>query len=178
MLDRVLSRKAFLSGLLAIASPFLIGQQTGITNSTTLGINADFAGTRTDYVPRPPRVDEKRQQVEYAPANNLPVAIRAHLFNFGRVKKYCAAHPDEDWRLSRADGRVLSKGHCPSDLEKGFEAASIFRSRHKDFVAGESNAQVMTNYFESHQLNPREEKSYEVAYKELKKAGRLDLYAR
>ncbi len=106
-------------------------------------MNADFTSTRIDYVARP-RVDEQRQQNANAPGNDLPAAMHAHLVHFKSVKNYCAAHPDQDWRIMRADGQVLSTGHCPSDLEKGFEAATIFRSHHKDFIAGESNAQIMT----------------------------------
>jgi hypothetical protein len=178
MLDRVLSRKALPLGVLAIASPFLFAQQTAITNLTTSGINADFTSTRIDYDGQPQRVHEQGQQNRNALRNPVPVARQAELLSFKSVKKFCAVHPDEDWRYIRADGQVLSTGHCLSDLDKGFEAATIFRSHHKDFIAGESNAQLMTDYLESRRLDPREEKSYEIAYKDLKKAGKLDLYSR
>ncbi len=35
----------------------------------------------------------------------------------------------------------------------------------------------MTGYIDIHKLDPREKKSYERAYKDLKKAGQLDLYS-
>lgn len=178
MLDRVLSRKAFALSVLAIASPVLFAQQAAITNFTTSGINADFTSTRIDYVVQPQHVHEQGQQNRNSLRSPVPVAKQAQLFTFKSVKKFCALHPDEDWRYVRADGQVLSTGHCLSDLDKGFEAATNFRSHHRDFIAGESNAQLMTDYLESHRLDPREEKSYEIAYKDLKKAGMLDLSAR
>ena len=178
MLDRVLSRKAFALSVLALASPVLFAQQTAITNFATSGINADFTSTRIGYVVRPQRADEQREQNENARGNGVPVVLRAHLFSFNSVRKFCATHPDEAWRFIRADGQILSAGRCLSDLDKGFEAATLFRSHHKDFIAGESNAGLMTDYLESHRLDPREEKSYEIAYKDLKRAGMLYLYAR
>ena len=177
MLDRVLSRKVLTLGFLAVASPFLFAQQTGVTNFATTGISADFASASVGYAARPQPAGDQRQE-ENAQGKELPAVIQAHLFNSRNVKKYCASHPDEDWRLRRADGHLVSTGHCPSDVERGFEAASIFRAHHRDFVAGENNAQQMMSYFEAHQLDPREERSYETAYRDLKKAGKLDLYAR
>jgi hypothetical protein len=178
LLDGVLSRKAFALGILAIASPFLFAQQAAITNFTTSGINADFTSTRIDYIVQPQRVQEQGKQNRNSLRSPVPVAKQAQLFSFKSVKKFCAAHPDEDCRYVSEDGQVLSAGHCLSDLDKGFAAATLFRSHHKDFIAGESNAQLMTDYLESHRLDARQEKSYEIAYKDLKKAGMLDLNAR
>jgi hypothetical protein len=51
-----------------------------------------------------------------------------------------------------------------------------FMARQRDYIAEPSNSKLIVAYLEDKQLDPREEKSYERAYKDLKREGRLDLY--
>jgi hypothetical protein len=70
----------------------------------------------------------------------------------------------------------VSSGTCPTDEQKGVVAANEFMAHHKEFIREPANSQVMVAYLEAHKLDPREEKSYERAYKDLKKSGQLELY--
>jgi hypothetical protein len=163
---------------LLLAGPSILAQQTTNTNCTTIGNNINCTSNTTDNAAQQQRAYETGQQVGNALGSGLAMAMQAHSFNKG-VRNYCAAHPGNDWHYySRVDGHVLSSGHCPSDEEKGVAAANEFMSHHKDFIPGQANSQVIVAYLESHKLDPREEKSYERAYKDLKKTGKLDLYAK
>lgn len=73
---------------------------------------------------------------------------------------------------------MIASGHCPSDEDKDVAAAKQFMAHHKDFKPCNANSKVMVAYIETHSFNPREQKSYERAYKALKKAGQLELYAK
>jgi len=103
--------------------------------------------------------------------------MQAHSLN-KKLKKYCETHPNQSWTYRAADGHVLSSGNCPPPEDKSATAANAFIAKHKDFIVGDkSNADVMIAYIETHNLNPDEEKSYETAYKDLKKEHQLHLYA-
>ena len=56
--------------------------------------------------------------------------------------------------------------------------ANEFIAHHKDFIRSAANANVVVTFLEMNKLDPRERRSYEKAYRELKKAGKLELYAR
>ena len=104
--------------------------------------------------------------------------MQAHSFSKS-VAKYCAAHPGEEWSYRRdTDGSTISSGHCPSMAEKASITASIFMSRHKDFIACPENSKVMTEWLEARNLNPLDESSFERAYKDLGKSGQLRLYSK
>jgi hypothetical protein len=177
-LQRAFSRAAFALATMVLACPFLISQQTTNTNCSTFGNNTNCTSTTTDYGAQQQRAYEQGQQFGNALGKGLSAAMQAHAYSSG-LKKFCAAHPGQEWHYySRADGHVLSSGHCPSDEDIAVEAANKFRARHKEFISEQSNAQFMTDYLESHRLDPRNEKSYETAYKDLKKAGKLELYSK
>jgi hypothetical protein len=57
-------------------------------------------------------------------------------------------------------------------------AVNEFMSSRKDFIPSRANSQIMIAYIKVFKLDPREKKSYERAYKDLKRDGQLDLYAR
>jgi hypothetical protein len=57
-------------------------------------------------------------------------------------------------------------------------AAGAFMARRKEFKNEPANSDAMRAYLQTNKLDPKEEKSYERAYKDLKKAGRLELYAK
>jgi hypothetical protein len=154
------------------------GQQTTTTDCTLNSNTAHCTSDSTNYAAQQQRAYEQGQQAGQALGQGIGVAMQAHAFD-KNLRKYCAAHPGENWNYySRVDGHVMSSGHCPSDDEKGVAAANDFMSRHKDFKPGETNSQVMTKYLETHNLDPREERSFERAYKDLKNTGQLDLYAK
>lgn len=161
-------------------------QQTTSTNTncTLYGntANCNSTSTTTDngaqQAERNREAYETGQKVGAALGQGIAGAMQAHAFSKG-LRKYCNAHPGQEWAYySRADGHKISSGYCPSDEDKGIAAANEFVSRHGDFMRTPSNSQAMTAYLEDHRLDPREEKSYERAYKDLKKSGRLELYAK
>lgn len=131
-----------------------------------------------DVRPSQQQAYEAGQRFGNALGTGIAAGMQAHAFSKG-LEKYCAAHPGEEWHYrSRADGRTISSGHCPSDEDKAVEAANTFMSRHHEYVPGPVNSEVMVAYIDTNKLDPREEKSYERAYKGLKAAGKLQLYAK
>jgi hypothetical protein len=121
---------------------------------------------------------EAGQQVGNALGSGLAVAMQAHS-QTKWVKHFCAGHPGEGWHFTRtSDGRVVLTGTCPTDEQNSVVAANEFMARHKEFKREPANSQAMVAYLETHKLDPREEKFYEHAYKDLKKAGQLDLYTK
>jgi len=171
-------RLALICSSFALFSPLAFSQQTTNTNCTTVGADTNCTSTTTDYGAQQQRAYEQGQKVGDALGRGISSAMQTHSFNKG-LKKYCDAHPGQEWHYtSRSDGHLISTGHCPSDTEKALEAVYIFMSKHKDFMPGDENATEITTYIESNRLDPREEKSYESAYKALKKEGKLKLYSR
>lgn len=67
--------------------------------------------------------------------------------------------------------------HC-SDDNKVVAAANEFVAHHRDFMPSPDNAHVVAMYIEANKLDPRDGKSYEKAYKDLKKEGQLELYSK
>ena len=160
------------------AARSLPGQSTTNTNCTMYGNTANCTSTTTDQGAQQQRAYEQGREAGQAIGQGLAVAMQRHRFGKG-LRKYCAAHPGEDWHYrSASDGRVISSGHCPSDEDRVLAVANEFAARHKDFKRDPENAKAMTTYIEAHNLDPREGKSYEQAYKYLKDAGQLDLYAK
>jgi hypothetical protein len=173
-----LNRLVVLLSLVAFATPAVVSQtSTTNTNCTTVGANTDCTSTTTNNSTQQQQAYEAGQQIGSALGTGIARAMQAHAFNKG-LKKYCDAHPGQDWHYySRADGHTISSGHCPSFDDKAVATANSFMARHKDYIPGDANSKVMVAYLEEQKLDPREEKSYERAYKELKKSGKLQLYA-
>jgi hypothetical protein len=69
-------------------------------------------------------------------------------------------------------------GHCSSDDDKATASLNDFAAHHKDFMRSPDNVRTVAAYIEANKLDPRERKSYEKAYKDLKKEGQLELYAK
>lgn len=160
------------------------GQTTNTTTNCTLsGNTANCTSTSTDDKARRAQQAEQQreayetgQEIGTALGQGIARARQVHAFNKG-LRNYCAAHPGEDWHYSsRTDGHEISSGHCPTDDDKVTAAANEFVSHHKDFMRTTANAQALVAYAEANKLDPRERKTYERAYKDLKKAGQLGLY--
>ena len=163
-------------GVLLFAGSAMQGQQTTNTNCSVLGSNVNCTSTTTDNAAQQQQAYEAGQKVGDAVGNGIALAMLSHAKNSG-IKKYCAGHPGESWRWMRSSDEVLlDSGRCPTDEEKGVIAANEFMGRHKDFIREQANSKVLVAYLGDHKLDPRDEKSYERAYKDLKKAGQLDLY--
>jgi len=82
---------------------------------------------------------------------------------------------------ARLPGNGLHKycdQHCSPDDNKVVAAANEFASHHKELMPSPVNVQGFATYMEANKLDPRERKSYERAYKDLKKEGQLELYAK
>lgn len=167
--------KAVFYTIFLLAVPGLMAQQT----NTDCKINGSRMNcTSTDTAAQQQQMNQAGQQVGAALGQGIAGAMQAHAFSKG-LQKYCDAHPGESWSYtSRADGHKLSSGMCPSNEEKGAEAANLFMSHHKEFIPGPNNSKVLVAYLDEHKLDPREEKSYERAYKDLKKSGQLELYGK
>lgn len=164
--------------LILAANGVLQAQTTTNTNCNVYGSQVNCTSNTTDYGAQQRQTYETGQQIGNALGKGMAVAMQAHAFSRG-LKKYCGAHPGGTWKYSsRVDGHLISSGTCPTDEDKGLSAANEFMSHHKDYIKEENNSKVMVSYLEEHKLDPREEKSYEKAYKDLKKSGQIDLYAK
>jgi len=142
-------------------------QGTGGGNSTT-----NCTSTSTDTTAQ----RQQDYQAGYALGSALGTGLARVIQNHSQsswVKKYCAANPGKSWHWTQ-NGEVTARGTC-QDPE--IVAASAFMAKHKDYIQEPKNAQAMVGYLEAHNLNPTEEKSYEMAYKDLKKQNQLHLYS-
>jgi len=142
-------------------------QSTGSTSAS-----ANCTSTSTDTTAQRKQDYEAGAALGNALGTGLARAMQAHA-ETKWVKKFCAANPGKSWWWKQ-NGTVVDRGTC-QDPE--IVAASVFMAKHKDYIADPNNANVMLGYLESHNLNPSEEKSYEMAYKDLKKDNKLHLYA-
>lgn len=165
-------------GILIAAVQVVKAQQTTTTNCSTSGSNTNCMSNTTDDGAQQQRAYEQGQHVGDAIGQGIAAGMQVHAQSKW-VKKYCAAHPGEGWRwFRRSDGHTIASGHCPTDVDKALAAANTFMSKHRDYTSGPANSRALTAYIDAHKLDPREEKSYERAYKDLKKSGQLDLYAK
>lgn len=87
--------------------------------------------------------------------------------------EYCQGHPGEDW--ARTFGDTTRTGHCDDADPKSAAVLNRFLSHNKKLAPTPANAQTLIAYVNYNKLNPREEKSYERAYKSLKQTGQLEL---
>jgi hypothetical protein len=169
----------------ALISVSAAAQQTTDTNCTVNGNTANCTSTTTDRAAQQRQAYEEGQQAGAALGHILGAlgrgvsgVIQSHA-NAKWVTNYCAAHPGSGWHTTRrSDGMVIARGHCPSDEDRQLEAVNDFMTKHKDYIAEPENSSVLVAYIDTHSLDPREESSYEHAYKDLKKNGQLHLYAR
>jgi hypothetical protein len=165
------------TAILTLSANRVHSQQTTNTNCNVSGNNINCTSDTTDYGAQQQRAYEQGQQIGNALGTGLAIAMQSHAQE-RFVKKFCAANPGGDWRWYRkSDGHTLATGHCPSQGEKAVIAVNEFIAHHKNYIPCEENSSVMTSYIQQHSLDPREKKSYEQAFKELKKENQLKLYA-
>jgi hypothetical protein len=175
-------RIAALAVLSFVLGRSMQGQTTTTnTNCNVYGNTANCTSTSTDdSAEKAQQAEQQRQAYETGQAIGAAFgqAMQARAFS-KKLRNYCDQHPGEDWHyFSGVDGHTISKGHCPSDDDKVTALSNEFAARHKDFMRTSANAQALATYMEANRLDPRERKSYDKAYKELKKAGQLELYAK
>ena len=108
--------------------------------------------------------------VSAARDQQMPTASAAELW----AQSYCLGHPGEDW--TRISQSTTQTGHCPSADDRSIAVLNNFLAHHKKIAPSPANTQTLVAYVSYNKLNPRENKSYERAYKSLKNAGELDLY--
>jgi hypothetical protein len=142
------------------------GGGTATTNCTSTTTNPS-AQKQQDY--------DNGYKVGQSLGNALAAGIQAHSLS-KKLKKYCEAHPNQTWTYRNGAGQEISSGTCP-DADRSGDAANAFMAKHKDYIMGRENADAMIGYMDAHNLNPNNEKSYEMAYKDLKKENKLHLYA-
>jgi hypothetical protein len=99
---------------------------------------------------------------------NRMYAHRAHT----AAKKFCSSRPGATFY------GPLGQVYCPTYNDLVVGAVNEFHSHHGEVMQNKDNAGVMVAYLEEHRLDPSREKSYELAYKALKKAKALQLYAK
>ena len=160
-----------LTAALALVSalPQANAQQTTNTNCRESGYSVNCTSTTTDNT-------AANQQIGDALGTGIARAMEAG--KKGRwVKKFCARHPGGGWYWHEG-GTITDRGTCPTSADERVEAANVFMSKHKDYVPEPANSKVMVAYLDTHNLDPREEKSYERGYKDLKKSGQLHLYSK
>jgi hypothetical protein len=163
-------------GILLFAASATRGQTTTNTNCTVNGSNANCTSTSTDNSAQQQRADETGQQLGEAPASGIALAMQTYARNKW-VKNYCAGHPGSNWHWPQnSDGALFASGHCPTDAEVGAVAVNEFMAHHRKYIKCQENSDALDAYLTFHRLDPRIEKSYERAYKDLKKDGRLQLY--
>ena len=167
MKDCTLARYAALLALVLPVRGIMQGQQTTNTNCTTSGNYTNCTSNTTDYSAQQQQMYQAGQQIGNALGVGIGSAIRAHSQKKA-AKKFCESHP----------GWTIGTMYCPTDEDKGLQAANAFMARHKDYIREPSNSKTLVAYLDTHRLDPREEKSYERAYTDLKKSGELDLYTR
>jgi hypothetical protein len=168
---------AAILGILLFSSQVIHSQQTTTTNCNLNGNTANCTSDTTDYGAQQQRAYEQGQQVGNALGQGIAAAMQAHSQDKW-VKKYCAAHPGQDWRwFRRSDGHTIATGHCATQDEKSVAAANEFMAHHRDYIPCTDNSEVITAYLQEHNLDPREKKSYERAFRDLKKTDHLKLYS-
>lgn len=69
----------------------------------------------------------------------------------------------------------MESGHCPSADAKSIAVLNSFLAHHKKIASSPTNTQTLVAFVNYNKLNPREEKSYERAYKSLKSTGQLEV---
>jgi hypothetical protein len=152
--------------VIASAALLCYGQQTTTTHCNVYGSSADCTSNTTDNGAQQQRAYEQGRQVGDAVGKGMARAIEKRRYK-SYTKNQC-----------RASGGDLVHGRCLSDDDKIAEAKGDFLAKHRDFIRNYANAERMTAYLQQNRLDPRERKSYERAYEELKKAGQLELYAK
>jgi len=140
-------------------------QQTTNTNCNVYGNTINCTSNTTDTAAQQQRAYEAGQQIGNALGQGLVRAMHNHAVKKS-MKSFCDSHP----------GWTAEGYRCPTQEDKGVAAANKFMAHHKDFIPEAANSKVLVAYLGEHKLDPREEKSYERAYEDLKKAGQLDLY--
>lgn len=70
-------------------------------------------------------------------------------------------------------GQVYKGYQCPTLEQAAVETAISWRDRHPKFHQCPENANVMINYMTSNNLDPTSYKSYDTAFKALKKQGKI-----
>ncbi len=171
-------RIAVACGLLALASCSMQGQQTTTTNCNVAGNNVNCTSNTTDYGAQQRQAYENGQQIGNALGSGLAIAMQAHSQNKW-VKHFCEGHPGGSWHWTRrSDGAITASGNCPTDSDKSLIAANEFMAHHREYIKEADNSKVLVAYLEEHKLDPRVEKSYEKAFKDLRKSRQIELYAK
>jgi hypothetical protein len=81
-----------------------------------------------------------------------------------RAERFCLANP----------GQQYHDVTCPSAEQAAFNVAAVWAKDHPKFHQSQANAEVMTAYLSSNQLDLRIYKNYDKAFKALKKDGKLE----
>lgn len=81
-----------------------------------------------------------------------------------RAERFCLANP----------GQQYHEISCPSAEQAAFNTAFAWAKDHPKFHQSPENAEVMTAYLSSNQLDARIYKNYDKAFKALKKDGKLE----
>jgi hypothetical protein len=162
---------------LLFASQVMQSQQTATTNCSTYSNTANCTTNTAYYSAQQQRAYQTSLAVGNALGQDIPKAMQAHSLNRG-AKKYCEAHPGGDFVWKDGDGQIMFPGHCPSEEVQQAIAANEFVAHHLNYKRCAANAKAINAYFDTHKLDPREKKSYEHAYNDMKKTGQLELYAK
>jgi len=137
-----------------------------------------MASTLIDYSAQHEHAVGENNPVSNSLGQGFSASVQPPAFSRS-IKKYCDANPGQEWHSgSKPSGDTPTSGYCPTDEDNVVTTSHDFVSHHKDFIPCSANGEAMALYMEEHKLSPLEMKSYEKAYKELKKAGQLKLTAK
>lgn len=112
----------------------------------------------------------KEMRADYDQQRAIVAAQRAFV---NAVNTYCASHQGSDWQIDS------KQGHCQTDNERLAAQYLSLESRHHEFDAkNRDNMKTVCDYMEANNYDSNNPKGWDKAYKELKKQGRLHLYAK
>ena len=165
----------------AIFAVALLGSMHGQTTTDTTCLDTltgmSCTSTTRDRAAEQQRQYEQGRQMGQDLGNIIANSRARHW-----VKKFCAAHPGQSWWYQMSTGERFT-GDCPvgggasqpaEAEDKVGQARRTFLVKHPDFIQTTRNATAMYAYLDEHKLDPAKTKSYDKAYRDLKKKGQLD----
>lgn len=117
--------------------------------------------------------EQQHEQYEAGQAvgRGIGMAIfRAHFPGWRRG--YCSQHPGQPFNYSNASGNSIT-GTCPSQDVLANEAATEWMAKHLEYKPSDVNGRAMDGYIADNRIPRWEPKSYDQAFKALKKSGKI-----
>ena len=89
------------------------------------------------------------------------------------VNGYCRTHAGQDWQIGER------RGYCQTEDERLAASYLELESKHHEFDAKDiANIKTVSDYMEANHYDANSFRGWDKAFKELKKQGKLNLYAK